>query len=109
MFAQRSQNRPRLGINRRKIIELPSKVNRAICLKRQAQIHLLASHPFQLRKEVRHRLSVLPHMTASALATPHALPSVETAVAEAMTSRSRQDGCIQERPVQKPVRQRRIV
>ena len=91
MFAQGAQNRSRLRVNGREIVELAAKMNRAIGLEGPAEINLLARAALQVGKKPRRGVRVLINVAASSLAAAHALPAVKTAVGKTKAGRSRQN------------------
>ena len=109
MFAQGAQDGPGLGVHGREVVELAPEMNRAVRLQRQAEINLLARDAFQVREQPRHGVGVMPDVAAGALAAADAFPAVEAAVGKAVAGRGGQDGGVEERAVQEPIRQRRII
>ena len=74
--------------------------------KREAEIHLLARHAFQVGEQARDGMRVLPDMAAGAFAAADAFPAVKAAVAEPIAGGRGEDGRVEERAIQEPPRQR---
>src|SRR5580692_9610988 len=99
MFAQRAQDRPRLGVHSGKIVELAPKMNGAVGLDGAAEINSLAFAALQFGKEPRRRMGVAINVAASSLATAHTLPTVITSVRKTKGSRSGQYRSVEKRAV----------
>ena len=75
----------------------------------RAEIGPLAEIAFQFGKEPGHGVGVVPDVRAGAFAAADAFPALEPARGEAMRGRSGQDRRVQQRAIEEPVGQRRIV
>src|SRR5262249_42733133 len=60
VLAERAKDSPSLGVDRRKIIELSTEMNCAVGLEGQPKVHVFASVAFQVGKQARQGMRVLP-------------------------------------------------
>ena len=103
VFPEGTQDRARLGIDRRNIVELPTKMDRPVLLEAEAEIDLLPHHSLQFRKQTGHGMGIVPHVPACSLTAPNTLPAVEAPIAKPVACGCRQNGGVQECAIQKPV------
>ena len=75
----------------------------------RAEVGPLAEIALQFGKEPGHGVGVVPDVRAGALAAADAFPAVEAAVGEAVRGRRGQDRRVEQRAIEEPVGQRRIV
>ena len=88
-----------------KIVEFTPEVDGAVFLEGKAKIDLFTRYPFEVGKQPRGGMGILPDMPAGSLTAANAFPGIEPAIAQPIASRSGQDRGVQESPVEEPIRE----
>ena len=110
MLAQRAQDRAGLPVDRHAPVVLGAIVDDArVVVEREPEVDHLARRSLERGERARESLRVLPHVRARPAAAVRALVGVEAAVVEAIAGRARGDRGVQERALEEPPGQRRVV